>query len=207
MKDIAYTIQKRNGDMDWGQVPVLKIDQVLWLEDAGIRAEGQLCYDEEGLYVHMRATEENIRAEYTEPLSPVFCDSCLEFFFMIEGEENYFNFEVNPNGCMTIQYGKEDRFDIVRENSKEYFDITTARTEDGWEVFFKIPAAFIRLFHKDFNFDRDILANMYKCGNDTVQKHFLAWRPIDTERPNFHAPKYFGKMEFSGMKTLKKRDF
>ena len=196
MNHRAYPIIKRSGCINWSEIPVLKIDHVLWLPDAGIQAEGQLCYDEDGLYLHMRATEENIRAEYTEPLSPVCCDSCLEFFFQIEGEENYFNFEINPNGCMCIQYGKEERFDIVQENGKEYFSVTTNETDDGWEVFYRIPLKFIRLFHQDFAFDRDIKANMYKCGNYTVTKHFLAWKPINTEKPNYHKPECFGTMTF-----------
>lgn len=127
---------------------------------------------------------------------PVCCDSCLEFFFQIEGEENYFNFEINPNGCMCIQYGKEERFDIVWENSKEYFAVTTNETADGWEVFYRIPLKFIRLFHRDFAFDRNIMANLYKCGNYTVHKHFIAWMPVNTESPDFHRPEYFGKMTF-----------
>ena len=192
----AYTIVKSRGIIGWNGIPQLHIDKVLWTGDTGIRAHGQLCYDEENLYVHMRAVEKDIRAEYTEPLSPVCNDSCLEFFFMIEGEKNYFNFEINPNGCMCVQYGKEDRFDIVRENEKEYFNVSTNRTEDGWEVFYRIPLKFIRLFAPDFSFDRDIMANMYKCGNRTANKHFIAWAAIDADQPNFHLPEYFRKMTF-----------
>lgn len=202
MNRTEYTIRKSvgrksEGSIAWDAIPVLRIDHVLWLPYAGIRAQGQLCYDEENLYVHLRAAEENIRAEYTEPLSPVWCDSCLEFFFQIEGDENYFNFEINPNGCMCIQYGKEERFDIVRENGKEYFAVTTNETNDGWEAFYRIPRKFIRLFCRDFAFDRDIMGNMYKCGDRTAQKHYLAWRPISTESPNFHKPEYFGRMNFA----------
>ena len=191
-----YSIARGGGDTDWRTVPALSIDKVLWTEDAGIRAEGQLCYDDDNLYVHMRALERNIRAEYSEPLSPVCNDSCLEFFFRIEGEENYFNFEINPNGCMCIQYGKEKRFDIVRENGREYFGVSVNRTGDGWEVFYRIPLEFIRLFHRDFSFDRNIMANMYKCGNKTLNKHFIAWSEIESEIPNFHLPEFFRKMSF-----------
>ncbi|MDO4870099.1 MAG: carbohydrate-binding family 9-like protein [Bacillota bacterium] len=103
MKNNVYTIMARPAreePINWDEIPVLKIDQVLWLPDAGIRAEGQLCYDEAGLNVHMRAVEENIRA------------------------------------------------------------------------------------------------NLYKCGDFTAQRHYLAWMPIDLESPDFHAPEYFGRMLF-----------
>lgn len=68
MNRAEYTIQKsegrkREGSIEWDAIPVLRIDHVLWLPDAGIRAQGQLCYDEENLYVQMR------RSYRTETLS------------------------------------------------------------------------------------------------------------------------------------------
>ena len=72
----TYTIVKTDTEPDWSNVPVLQIDNVLWTEDCGVRAEGQLCYSDEALYVHLSAAEKDIRAENTEPLSPVWEDSC-----------------------------------------------------------------------------------------------------------------------------------
>ena len=191
-----YKITRVRGSVNWAEITQIHIDKVLWTNDAGILSKGQLCYDNEALYVHLITKEEHIRAEYSEPLSPVCNDSCLEFFFKIEGEENYFNFEVNPNGCMCIQFGKKERFDIVREDGKQYFGVDTKRTPDGWEVFYRIPLEFIRFFHKDFSFDRNLKGNMYKCGNLTATKHFVAWCPIDSDTPNFHLPEFFGRMIF-----------
>ena len=48
---------------------------------------------------------------------------------------------------------------------------------------YRIPLKFIRLFQRDFAFDRDLRGNMYKCGNFTVKKHFIAWLPIKEETP------------------------
>ena len=76
---MTAVISKISGTPDWDNIPVLPIDRVLWTDDTGVRALGQLCYDEENLYVHLRAFEKDIRAENTEPLSPVHEDSCLEF--------------------------------------------------------------------------------------------------------------------------------
>ncbi len=193
-----YSITKVSGKIDWSTISVIPIDKVLWTDDYGIRAQGQLCYDEDYLYVHQRAVERDIRAENTEPLSPVYEDSCLEFFFMIEGSQNYFNFEINPNGCLGTGYGPEktNRISIVRDDAQEYFDIHTDRTEDGWEVFYRIPLEYIRLFDPDFRFKGSLRANMYKCGNKTVNKHYLSWTDIDLETPNFHCPEYFGKLDF-----------
>ncbi len=58
---------------------------------------------------------------------------------------------IDPNGCLCVQFGpdKKDRIDIVRADAGDYFDIHTDRTSDGWEVFYKIPLEFFRLFCPD----------------------------------------------------------
>lgn len=194
----TYTIVKTGGEPDWRDVPALQIDKVLWTKDYGIRGKGQLCYSEDALYVHLSAKEKDVRATYTEPLSPVFVDSCLEFFFKVVGTPNYFNFEINPNGCLCNQFGPEkgERIDIVKQDSAEYFDIRTNRNADGWEVYYTIPLDYIRLFYPDYSFEGELAANFYKCGNKTVNKHFLAWSPVDLDTPNFHCPEYFGVIRF-----------
>lgn len=194
----VYTITKISGEPDWSKIPTAPIDHVLWTGDADVRAQGQLCYDEENLYVHLSAVEKDIRAENTEPLSPVWEDSCLEFFFQLPDADNYFNFEVNPNGCMCIQFGpaKTDREDIVRRDGEEYFGIHTDRTADGWEVYYRIPLKFIQLYYPEYQFGGELLANLYKCGDKTAKPHYLSWNPIDLEKPNFHCPEFFGKMVF-----------
>lgn len=196
--EALYTICKVAGVVDWAQIPKFAIDHVQWTEDFGIRAGGQLCYDSENLYVHLYAVEDEIRAEYTAPLSPVYEDSCLELFFTNEAHESYFNFEVNPNGCLHVQAGpaRNNRVSIVKGNDAEYFEIKAQRTEDGWEVAYRIPLEFIRIFWPDYEFSGDLLANAYKCGNQTVHKHYLTWNPVRSETPDFHRPEDFGRMSF-----------
>ena len=194
----TYTIAKISGVPDWNAIPELSADNILWEPDCSVRAFGQLCYDDSNLYVHLRAVEKDIRAEYTAPLSPVYQDSCLEFFFMPEGGERYFNFEMNPNGCLYIELGhnRSDRFIQYRDDISDCFDINTAKTDDGWEVFYSIPLDFIRLFYPDFEFIGSLRANIYKCGDMTKAKHYLSWNPVTSEKPDFHRPQDFGEMIF-----------
>lgn len=193
-----YSITRITGDPDWAGIPVMEIGNVLWTDDYGIRARGQLCYNEDALFVHLRAVEKDIRAENTEPLSPVYEDSCLEFFFKLPDSDNYFNFEINPNGCLCMQFGpgRADRINIVRSDAAEYFNIHTGRTSDGWEVFYRIPLKFIRLFCPEYRFEGELEANLYKCGDKTANRHYLSWKSIDLESPDFHCPEYFGRMKF-----------
>ncbi len=196
--EYVYSITKVNGDIDWNSIPTIPIDKVLWTEDYGIRAEGQICYDNENLYVHQRAHESVIRAENTDPLGHIYEDSCMEFFFMLEDSPNYFNFEINANGCLANQFGpkKTDRIYALRPDAEEYFDIHADRTDDGWEVYYRIPLEFIQLFYPDYTFKGKLAANMYKCGNKTVNKHYLSWTDIDLDEPNFHVPQFFGTLVF-----------
>ncbi len=159
-----YGIVYREERNDWAAVPHISIDNILWEQDCGIRAYGQLCYDRENLYVHLWAEEKHIRAEYSAPLSPVHKDSCLEFFFMPDGGDRYFNFECNPNGCLHIGFGynRSTRVVLFRRDAEELFEIQTERTSDGWEVFYRIPLIFLRIFYPKSTFSGKLRANLFK---------------------------------------------
>ena len=193
-----YLIQKTEGEPDWNAVPRLAADRVLWTPDYGIRASGQICHDGRNLYVRLQAKEQSIRAEYTAPLSPVHQDSCLEFFFMPENDSRYFNFEINPNGCLHTGFGynRTDRAVLFRKDAKELFGIRTERTPDGWDAAYRIPLAFLRIFQPDFAFAGGIRANVYKCGDLTEHEHYCSWNPVTSGTPDFHRPEDFGVMTF-----------
>jgi len=193
-----YLIRSVAGAPDWNSIPELESDRILWRPDCGIRAFGRVCYDPEHLYVRLRAVEAHIRAEYTAPFSPVHQDSCLEFFFMPEDGDRYFNFEINPNGCLWIGFGsgREGRSVFSPADRPGLFAIRTARTVDGWEAEYRIPLSFLRRSLPDLSFSGRLRANVYKCGDLTEQKHYLAWNPVRSGTPDFHRPQDFGIMEF-----------
>lgn len=197
-ENVRGTIPRVSGEPDWSKVNTLALDRILWKPDCGIRAFAQLAYDDERLYVHLRAVEKEIRAENTEPLSPVYQDSCLEFFFMPENETRYFNFEINPNGCLYIGFGhgRADSTSLYRGDIAELFQIRAGRTDDGWEVFYSIPLEYLRLFYPGYTFEGGLRANFYKCGDMTPQKHYLAWNPVNSEKPDYHRPEDFGLLMF-----------
>ena len=130
-------------EQDTGTGRELYLDQILWEPDCGVRAGGSIRHDGDNLLVHLWAKEKDIRAEYTAPLSPVHEDSCLEFFFMPEGEERYLNFEINPNGCLHIGFGRDrnDRERIVPDNPEKLFSIRTSRTAGA-----RSSSSFLRSF-------------------------------------------------------------
>lgn len=193
----TYMIRSVGSEPDRDAVPLLEADRILWLPDCGVRAFGQFCYDPAFLYVRLRAVEKNIRAAYTAPLSPVHQDSCLEFFFMQEGDNCYFNFEINPNGCLHIGYGsgRQNR-SVVSPTGPDPFGVRTEKIPDGWAASYRIPLSFLRLFRPDFALAGTLRANVYKCGDLTDQEHYLSWNPVTSAAPDFHRPQDFGIMTF-----------
>ena len=193
----TYIITRRGVDFSWEQVPVLHIDNLQWSQPVPIRAQAQLCYDEEAIYIRMAATEPFIRAEETGKLGMPCLDSCLEFFFCPTAEDDrYFNIEYNPNACLCFGFGFGCRVRLVVSN--ELLDPQVSRTEEGWQIAFRIPSKLIRQFDPSFTpvSGGSIRANCYKCGNLTVQPHYITWNPVALPAPSFHCPAHFGIMYF-----------
>lgn len=198
----TYTIKQANPELHWATIPSFAVNEILWLPDVGIRMTQQICYDESAIYIHQCAAENNIRAEHHSPLAEVCEDSCMEFFFSpIQDDNRYFNFEWNYNGCLYLGF-RTDRDNAVRlqpKEPKELFDFHAGLTENGWEIFYKIPLFFIRLFFPEFQLKAGtvIKANCYKCGDKTERPHYLAWHPSTSPTPDFHRPQDFGQMVFA----------
>ena len=193
-----YTITRCTSQPDWENVPTLDIDYLMETSPSSIRAQGQLCYDENALYVRLRAVEADIRAEHTGLLDEVCEDSCLEFFFCpMAGDSRYFNIEINPNGAMFLGFGS-NADTLVRLITEDVICPTVTRTADGWEVTYAIPYAFVRRFFPDFapTAGSSMRANCYKCGELTPLAHFLCWNPVPFQSCAFHNPDAFGVMHF-----------
>lgn len=194
-----YTIIKKPDILDWSNVPKLSIDYLLWSDPVDIKAEAALCYDDDGLYVYLTAVEENIRAENSGKLGIPCEDSCLEFFFSpVPGDKRYINIELNPNGCLYLGFGS-GRHDHVRLITRtDPICAQPERTADGWQVTYTVPWTLVKLFFPNFKAESGgtMRANCYKCGDLTVQPHYLASTPIPLENPEFHCPEHFGLMQF-----------
>ena len=195
-----YTIIRKPEPMNWDAVPVAAMDCQPWRTPVeNIAAEARLCYDENYIYVFLKAKEENIRAEETGPLGSPCEDSCLEFFFSpIEGDQRYFNIEFNPVSCMYLGFGA-DRYKSVRLLPEDVFKPEVRYTEDGWQITYAIPVEFVQRFAPDFRAEpgKTIRGNFYKCGDLTPKRHYLVWNRIGTEAPDYHRPEYFGLLRFA----------
>ena len=155
----TYTMKKIQGTPSWNEIPVMLIDNLLWTDSIDVSAQAQICWDEDALYLRMEAVEPNIRMKENGPLAEVCNDSCLEFFFCpMEGDMRYFNIEFNPNTCLYLGIGTnvEDLTRLIPEEepnngTKFVFQPIVNRTEDGWEIRYTVPFAFIRFFFPEFS--------------------------------------------------------
>ena len=192
-----YVIKRFLGN--WNEINTLDVDNILWTDDYGIRMKAQIAYDDEKLYVHQIAKEANIRAELTDKLASVCRDSCMEFYFQPSNESRYFHFEINYNCVFYIGIMYERSSDVrLIKKDMSLFNAKTNKTEDGWEVFYEIPYHFLQVFVPGYkaNSGDYLMGNVYKCGDDTKNKHYLSWNKVETETPDFCRSEYFGKMIF-----------
>ncbi len=161
----------------------------------------RVCHDGESLYVSMRCYEREPRATVTEHEGAVHLDSCMEFFFspVPELREDYFNMEANPNGAMKFNYGPGRHGRVKTEKLPELAGMRASRTDEYWQLDYRIPFSLIRAFAPEFTgaSGSKIRANMYRCGEQAKETSFVTLFPIGTEKPDYHRPEYFGWMELA----------
>lgn len=193
------TVIRKPLEFDWTKIPAFPIEHHLEFPPTDISATAQICYDEEALYIKLTAKEQDVRAEYTEPLDMPCQDSCLEFFFCpMETDFRYFNIEFNPNCCVFLGLGTCLK-DLVRlfPMWDNVLCPQAVRTDDGWEITYQVPASFVRRFFPEFQLKsgKVIRANFYKCGDLTAQFHELCWNRLAEGEHDFHRACDFGVLE------------
>jgi hypothetical protein len=155
----------------------------------------QLAHNRHSLFINFKVEEKyGVRAVCGQDQEPVYQDSCVEFFIQSK-DGRYHNFEFNSQGVLLSASGKNrtDRISRGQEELGQVMRISSGvMNNEGvniWSLIVGIPFAILGLSSKE-----SYPVNFYKCGDLTEEKHFLSWSPIDTEKPNFHCPEYFGQL-------------
>jgi len=180
----------------------IPIAQVNWEQFSYKPAVGfKIAYTDDGILLNYLVKEEHIKACYTAINSPVYKDSCVEFFISFNGED-YYNFEFNCIGTAFAAFGTSNKatrkplpIDII-ESIRIDSHIHTTRGENSWNLLMHIPLT--ALIHHPLTSLQGVrcMGNFYKCGDDLPIPHFLSWNAIDAVHPNFHLPKFFGELIF-----------
>lgn len=152
--------------------------------------------------------EQYTAARVAEDNGRVWTDSCVEFFIAVDGE-GFYNFEMNSIGALLLAHRRSRHVDVEHAGAEVLQTIlrrpTLARGvtfderqgDNKWQMTLGIPAA--ALFkHRLESWDGVAArANFYKCGDELSVPHFLSWRPIATESPDFHRPEFFDTLQFA----------
>lgn len=177
-----------------------------WLDAKDVKATFSVGHDGSDILLQYNVNEPQVRAVNTEINSSVWEDSCVEFFFKPEGDENYYNFEINAIGTVLGGYGKDGKnrekiqssylemIETVPSLGREPFDSIDTPTE--WSVKIKIPLKALVFSKIESLYGLKGSANFYKCGDKLRQPHFLSWNKVQSPEPNFHLSQFFGEIRF-----------
>ncbi|HLF33698.1 MAG TPA: carbohydrate-binding family 9-like protein [Cyclobacteriaceae bacterium] len=166
--------------------------------------EFTMAWSESRLFLYYHVTEDSVMARTGEDNGPVWKDSCVEFFVSPGGNGHYYNFEFNCIGACLLAYGdsRKDRefagpeilSRIKRVSSLGNKTFEEINGSHEWDLYIEIPAdAFFK--HPDFKFRKSLMkGNFYKCGDDLSKPHYLTWSPINTDKPDYHRPEFFGNI-------------
>ena len=166
----------------------------------------KIGYTDISILLKVFVQENVIRAKYDQYNDPVYKDSCFEFFLSLDHNDDYYNFEFNCIGTPYLAYGNKENREVAPLNILESIHSIsslgsqTFEEKQGkftWNLALSIP--FKCFFKHDVKslIGKTCGVNFYKCGDDLSQKHFLSWKPIETQIPDFHQPEYFGELFFN----------
>ena len=156
----------------------------------------------QNLYIRYFVRGNSLKALYEMDGSPVYTDSCVEFFMKRPDDHNYYNFEFNCIGTCDASHRQsrdvkksltQDEYGAIRRySSLEHATFTEKKGLHTWELVVAIPFAVMGLDPE--HLPEKIMGNFYKCADDTEFPHFVSWSPIDLPSPNFHCPEFFGEI-------------
>ena len=154
------------------------------------------------LYIRYFVKGNSLKALYETDGSPVYQDSCVEFFMKRVDDPNYYNFEFNCIGtCDAARRTSRDiKTSLSQEEYKSIIRLPSVRRRafeeikgiHTWNLIVVIPLKLMGL--DPSNLPEKILGNFYKCADETMNPHFVSWSPIDLPEPNFHCPEFFGEI-------------
>ena len=185
----------------------VKLESVNWPEQYPYKpiTYCNLARSSQSLFLRFYVWGNVLKAVYYTDQSPVHEDSCVEFFCKLKDEVEYRNFEFNCIGTCSASVRKGRKEDVRPFSPEEMktikrlpsivpkaFNELSGHFE--WDLTVEIPFGLMGIV--SHNLPEYIEANFYKCADDTEFPHFVSWNPIETEKPDFQRPEFFGKLVF-----------
>jgi len=175
------------------------------------RTQAKLLYNKEGILGIFKVEDRYVRCVSTEYGSPVYKDSCVEFFVRPRLDRGYFNFEFNCGGTLLCNYiidpertdgGFRDFAPVSEDDSRRILICHTlpAVIEEEimepvqWLLEFFIPFDLLEKYAGKIGPVEGSIwkANFYKCADSSSHPHWVSWQPLSAR--NFHLPDCFGSI-------------
>ncbi|MFH0735628.1 MAG: carbohydrate-binding family 9-like protein [bacterium] len=171
----------------------------------------KLCYTDKALYLISMVKDKYVLALAENNFEPVFKDSCVEFFFTAKNKTNsgYFNLETNCGGTLLFGYRENILQKSIKVSNRDIAKISLSTTlpkiikteiieDTTWVIEYRLPFEILNEYCKVDVPQKNTVwfANFYKCADNSSKPHWLTWNKIEFPEPNFHLPKFFGKIVF-----------
>ena len=175
------------------------------------KTQVKLRYDQENIYGIFKVEDKYVKCLVQEVNGNVSSDSCVEFFFAPDTNSplEYFNLEINCSGVPLFHYVTKPRKEFTVLKPEEIAQIEIAHSMPDkvdpeitepvtWFIEFKVPLSLLKE-HREITDPAPGVtwkANFYKIAGRTSNPHYFTWNEVINHRPDFHLPKYFGKLTF-----------
>lgn len=157
------------------------------------------------LFVRFFVRGFGLKALYDTDNDPVWQDSCVETFIADTDGNGYRNFEMNCIGTLlsahqrgrgidTVRLTPEQAAQVIRHSTLERKPFPEKEGIYEWSVAMGIP--FTLLGFAEGERPKTLRANFYKCADGSAKPHYVSWSPIETPKPDFHRPEFFGELIF-----------
>ncbi len=209
--------------VDWGAVPAVELVDSLFetgefeLHEIGCvnwpemfpkkpQAHFKIAHSGNEIYIKYYVHEDEVRATFDADNGRPWQDSCVEFFVIPGDDGTYYNLEMScigygllhsrkpgtrGGGTDPAMVAKVRRLPSMR---REAFGIREG--DFCWTLTVAIPVEAFSGSEVPPLCGRTLRANFYKCGDMLLTPHFLSWSPINTPKPSFHEPQFFGELFF-----------
>lgn len=204
-----------NGKWDecvWKDVKVLEIKNFTGSEpEHKPKTEAKVLYDDSYIYVFFRVEDKYVQAVARHYQDSVWLDSCVEFFFTpgTDISQGYFNIEINCGGTMLFYHQLARGVDAVAVTDADCDKVEIFHSEPKivdpekqqpttWVIEYRVPIDMLAKYAEVVRPAPGVVwrANFQKCAGKTSHPHGLTWSLIDTPKPDFHRPEFFGTLEF-----------
>jgi len=183
----------------------------------------KVAHTNTAIHVLFHVTDRFLRCRYTGLHSPVYKDSCVEFFVRPHpdrpfdekgGGGGYFNFEINCAGTFFASYienprkirGKIQKFTLLQPAEAHQIPVTSSITIPppfrhveplDWSLQYSIPIKILENYVGRLGplAGQTWQANFFKCADRSRYPHWGSWSSIG-RLPNFHQPDRFGSIYF-----------